>query len=107
MAKPAGQRGSWFAIWKGQSLPCVHACWCRTSKVKMTYVDPYVGIDPKWGPFIEAIRLGTVILTNDDLGADGQPVRRTSYVASYRVQNVQVIGSNLAFEFVERLDNFT
>lgn len=73
----------------------------------MTYLDPFVGQDPKWGPFIEAIRLGTVILTRDELDADGQPIRRTSYVASYRVQNVQVIGSNLVFEFVERLDNFT
>lgn len=108
MAKPIGQRGSWFAAWKGESLPCVHACWCRTSKGKMTYLDPHVGDDPKWAPFIAAIEAGgKVILTGDELGEDGQPFRRTSYIASYRVQNVQVIGTYLAFEFVERLENFS
>jgi hypothetical protein len=107
VAKPTGQRGSWFADWKGESLPCVHACWCRTGKGKMTYLDPHVGDDPKWGPFIAAIERGKVILTRDEIAEDGQPFRRTSYIASYRVQNVQVMGTNLAFEFVERLDNFT
>ena len=106
MAKPKGQRGSWFADWKGQSLPCVHACWCRPGKGRMTYLDPFVGDDPKWGPFIAAIRHGTVILTNDDVGQDGQPFRRTAYIATYRVRNVQVIGTHLAFELVERLDDF-
>lgn len=107
MPKPTGQRGSWFALWRGESLPCVHVCWCRTSRGKMTYLDPHVGSDPKWTPFIEAIKRGTVILTNDELADDGQPIRRTSYVATYRVQDVQMIGTNLAFEFVQRLDNFS
>jgi len=107
MAKPTGQRGSWFAEWRGESLPCVHACWCRTSKGQMIYLDPHVGNDPKWAPFIVAIKRGTVILTGDELGDDGQPFRRTSYIASYRIQNVQLTGTNLAFEFVERLENFT
>lgn len=108
MAKPKGLRGSWFADWKGENLPCVHACWCRTGHGKMSYLDPHVGNDPKWGPFIAAIEAGgKVILTNDELGEDGQPFRRTSYVASYSVQNVQVIGTNLTFDFIKRLDNFT
>ena len=108
MAKPTGQRGSWFAVWKGESLPCVHACWVPPARGKMTYLDPHVGDDPKWAPFIAAIKTGgKVILTDDELGEDGQPFRRTSYIAAYRVRNVEVTGTNLAFEFVERLDNFT
>ncbi len=108
MGKPTGYRGSWFAAWKGQSLPCVHACWCRPGKGTLTYLDPHVGTDPKWGPFIAAIRAGeTVILTTDEMGEDGQPKSRTGYVATYRVRNVAVDGSTLSFEFVQRLENFT
>ncbi|MDB5470160.1 MAG: hypothetical protein JWR84_1720 [Caulobacter sp.] len=108
MAKPTGQRGSWFANWKGESLPCVHECWCKPGKGTLTYLDPHVGDDPKWGPFIAAIRSSEkMILTKDELRADGQPVRRTAYIASYRVQNVQIEGSNLSFEFVQRLESFT
>ena len=47
VAKPTGQRGSWFAVWKGESLPCVHACWVPPARGKMTYLDPHVGDDPK------------------------------------------------------------
>ncbi|SJM61917.1 hypothetical protein FM111_08580 [Brevundimonas diminuta 3F5N] len=108
MAKPVGRRGSWFADWKGESLPCVHECWCRPGKGTLSYLDPHVGDDPKWSPFIAAIRSGEkVILTRDELGADGQPFRRLSYIATYGVKDVQVEGTNLAFQFVERLDNFT
>lgn len=108
MAKPTGHRGSWFADWKGQSLPCVHECWCRGGKGTLNYLDPHVSGDAKWGPFIAAIRSGeTVILTKDELGDDGQPFRRTAYIATYRVQNVVLEGTNLSFEFVQRLDNFT
>lgn len=106
MARPIGKRGIWTADWNGESLPCVHACWCQPGRGEMSYLDPHVGADPKWGPFIAAIKRGKVILTNDELGEDGQPFRRTSYVATYRVENVQVIGTNLTFEFVERLDDF-
>jgi hypothetical protein len=108
MAKPVGRRGSWFADWKGESLPCVHECWCQSGKGTFSYLDPHVGDDPKWSPFIAAIRSGgKVILTRDELGDDGQPFRRQSYIATYRVDGVEVEGTNLAFQFVERLDNFT
>ena len=48
-----------------------------------------------------------VILTRDELGQDGQPFRRLAYIATYGGKDVQVEGTNLAFQFVERLDNFT
>lgn len=74
----------------------------------MRYRDPYVGQDPRWGPFIAAIeQSGKVILTKDKLAADGQPIERDGYIASYRVANVCRTGTDLTFEFVERLDSFT
>lgn len=48
-----------------------------------------------------------VILTRDELGQDGQPFRRLAYIATYGVKNVQVEGTSVAFQFVERLDDFT
>lgn len=108
MAKPTGQRGSWFADWKGEALPCVHECWCSGGRGTLSYLDPHVGSDPKWVPFIAAIRSGKkVILTKDELREDGQPVRRTGYIAAYRIQNVVLDGTNLSFDFVQRLDSFT
>lgn len=106
MAKPRGSRGSWFASWKGESLPCVHDYWAKGIWPK--YCDPNVSDDWRWQPFIEAIRNGRrVILTNDKPDANGQPSGdRDSYIALYEVDKVEVIGSELHFDFVKRLEEF-
>ena len=106
MRKPKGTRGSWFADWNGESLPCVHDHW--TKGIWPHYCDPHVSDDKRWVPFIEAIRNSkTVILKNDKLDADGLPSgNRNSYIALFRVENVALRGSELHFDFVERLSDF-
>lgn len=106
MAKPKGERGSWFASWKGERLPCVHDYW--SAGIWPWYSDPNVTNDPKWPPFIEAIRHGQkVILTNDKLDNAGNPSgNRDSYIALYRIDSVGVEDGKLRFRFVERLENF-
>lgn len=107
MARPKGLRGSWFAKWQGEELPCVHEYWARPAWPH--HVDPGVDDNPKWGPFIEAIQRGKrVILTRDKLGPDGLPIwEREGYIALYRVENVEVRGAELHFDLVERLADFT
>ena len=103
MAKPIGVRGSWFASWRGEKLPCAHKRWFKNGH----YSDPLVTDDPKWGPFIQAIRDGgVVILTDDELDPSGIPIRRTGYIATYRVENVSVADATLEFDFAERLESF-
>lgn len=107
MANPKGIRGSWFANWKGESLPCVHERWFEGGRGRH-YADPMVTDNPKWDPFIRAIQDGgVVILTKDELDASRIPTRRTGYIASYRVENVSVENATLEFDITERLDDFT
>ena len=105
MPKPKGQRGSWFATWKGDSLPCVHRHW--TKGIWPHHRDPLVNDDSKWPPFIAAIKKGRrVILTEDKPTSDGAPTGdRAGYVGVFEVTNVEVRGSELHFDFVKRVDN--
>ena len=98
MPKPIGERGSWFAKWRGERLPCVHRCW--TVGTWPHYADPEVEADGKWPPFIEALRDGKAILT------DGTSDVRTGYVGVYRIDNVEVRDGLLQFDFKERLADF-
>jgi len=104
MAKPKGLRGSWFAKWEGESLPCVHKHWME----RLHYKDAGMTDDPKWGPFVQAIRDGQkVILTDDKLDANGLPTGdRNNYIGLFRVENVEVRDNELHFDFVERLADF-
>lgn len=106
MTKPKGIRGSWFATWKGERIPCVHEHWTRG--IWPHHLDAGVDGSSKWEPFIRAIVDGKkVILTDDKLGPDGEPSGdRNSYIALYRVENVELRGNELHFDFVERLENF-
>jgi hypothetical protein len=104
MAKPKGERGSWFAQWDGESVPCVHRRW--TEGVWPHHCDPCVDDNPKWVPFIEALKLGRAILTEDNLDPSRIPVTRKAYVAIYRIENVEVSGGELHFDFRERLADF-
>ena len=105
MARPKGERGSWFAKWKGDDLPCVHRCWTKGTWPR--YVDPGLTGSPKWEPFIEALKRGLAILTEDELDAAGMPVNRSGYVGLYRIENVEVCGNELRFDFTERLTSFS
>jgi len=109
MAKPVGIRGSWFANWRGEEVPCVHKHWTKMQSGRMSYLDPGVSSDPKWPPFIEAIkRTKKVILTDDAVDEGGIPgFKRTGYIGLYRVENVDVKDQELSFDYIERLDNFT
>lgn len=104
MGKPKGERGSWFAEWRGEMLPCVHRCW--TNGIWPHHCDPGVSDNPKWGPFIEALKLGRAILTEDHLDRSGHPVGRKGYVALYRVENVELRGNELHFDIKDRIADF-
>lgn len=106
MAKPFGQRGSWFANWNGENLPCVHKHW--TKGIWPHHNDPGVTDDVKWIPFIESIKNGErVILTDDHVTDDGQlSGSRKGYIALWRVANVERRGNELHFDFVEKLKDF-
>ncbi|QNA83766.1 hypothetical protein G4G27_07015 [Sphingomonas sp. So64.6b] len=104
MAKPKGHRGTWFAEWGGEQIPCVHQVYFVVRKGKRPiYVDDAVGGNPKWPPFIEAIRkLKKVLLTSDHL-ENGVPTDRKDYLSLWRVENVRYEHPVLSFEFAERL----
>jgi hypothetical protein len=106
MAKPKGTRGSWFALWEGEQIPCVHEHW--TKGIWPHHVDAGVSSDAKWEPFIKAIREGQkVILTDDKLDENGLPNgARNSYKGLFRVEKVEVRNNELHFDIVERLANF-
>lgn len=104
MAKPRGERGNWFAMWQGESLPCVHICW--TKGIWPHHCDPGVDDNPKWGPFIAALRHGRAILTDDRLDGAGVPNGRAGYIALYRIENVELRDNALHFDFKERLADF-
>lgn len=104
MAKPRGERGSWFAEWKGEKLPCVHRCWTRG--IWPHHCDPGVSDKPQWEPFINALKEGRAILTEDELDKEGVPINRNGYVALYRIENVTLRGNELHFDFTERLADF-
>jgi hypothetical protein len=108
MVQPKGTRGSWFADWRGESLPCVHKCWFKAEANRVIYCDPGLSDDPRWDSFIAAIRTGgRVILTEDEQRADGFPVTRAGYIALYQVENVSTESGELRFDFVKRLAEFT
>jgi hypothetical protein len=109
MSKPMGKRGSWFADWKGESLPCVHQCWVESpGQKRMTYCDPGLSDDPKWSPFVATLQAGgKAILTEDSLRQDGFPADRLGYVALYEIANVSTATGELRFDFVRRLENFS
>ena len=104
MARPKGSRGSWFAKWRGNDIPCVHRCW--TSGTWPKYRDPYVDDSPRWASFIEALRDGRTILTDDELDASGMPVSRKGYLSLWSIGDVSVSDGILEFEFRQRLEDF-
>ena len=104
MTQPKGERGSWFAQWAGERLPCVHRRW--TNGIWPHHCDPGVNDNPKWGPFVEALKRGRVILTDDNLDPGGIPVSRKGYVALWRIDNVELLGTELHFDLRERLGDF-
>jgi hypothetical protein len=103
--KARGQRGSWFATVDGERLPCVHQFWMSGSPPK--YKDPGAGNDGPWPEYIQQIKaLKKVIVTTDDVPE--QPTeggwKRTGYVALWSIDNVALTGSDLCFDFVQRLE---
>lgn len=104
MARPKGARGSWFATWRGEEIPCVHKCW--TVGTWPIYRDPFVNENPRWNPFIEGLRNGQAILTEDELDAAGMPLSRKGYLSLWKIGPATVSDGVLEFEFLERLEDF-
>jgi hypothetical protein len=101
--KAHGARGSWFAELDGASVPCVHEYWTK----KMVYDDPGCQPDhPKWVPFLAALEDGKrAILTLDKTSDGGKSFDRQSYIALFRIDDIQIADGHLRFRFVERLAN--
>src|SRR5437773_819622 len=103
MKKPRGERGSWFAKWDGEMLPCVHQYWWSGAR---SYNDPYARPeDQKFQELVAAIKLKQrVILTTDTTPDNGHLFERTGYVAVYEVANVEFDENGLRFDFKSRQD---
>src|SRR3546814_13205938 len=88
MRKPKGRQGSWLAEWDGEQLPCVHKRWTKGTWPE--YVDPGVDDRPEWVPFVTALSDGKkALLTTSDIPEDGEPWRRSGYVAVYAIDEVR------------------
>ena len=84
----------------------VHERW--TTRLWPEYLDPNVDDRPEWPDFVDAIRNGCrVILTKSHVPSrEGEPWRRKSYIALWRVVDVEVADGQLTFKFVEQLHRF-
>ena len=103
MARPIGARGSWFAVWQGDKLPCIHKCWVKAEAGHLHYCDPEVSDEWEWPAFIEAIEeKRRVILTEDVVDQNGFPKKRKGYIAIFQVDNIEVRDSELHLDLVGR-----
>jgi len=104
--KAEGQRGSWFAVVNGESLPCVHEHWYR----KGSYHDPnaYRENPAKWDGLISALRsTKRAILTKDNVVDELKSFERIGYIAVFEIDEISLDGFDLRFRFVKRLANLT
>jgi hypothetical protein len=103
MKKIVGKRGSWYATFDGESLPCTHEHW--VDKKLMEYEDP--GAKPgtkKWDDFIDSLgSKGKAILTDDKFLGDGMGFKRKSYIGVFEIANVRMEDDMLKFKFVRRI----
>jgi hypothetical protein len=94
--KPKGRRGSFFAQFNGELLPCVFERW----KNGEHYLDP--GAKPswrRWAKYFAAIRDGQkVILTTQKVLENGL-FKRTGYKAIYSVSECRMSEDGLEFSF--------
>lgn len=105
MRVPKGHPGSWFAEWEGIKLPCVHQHWTKGTWPK--YVDPGLNDRPEWRGFIEALETQKRVILTTSHEPDDQGIRRRkSYVGIFEIENVQVEGDCLSFDFIKELKRF-
>ncbi|MGU9980719.1 hypothetical protein ACJ4V0_11835 [Phreatobacter sp. HK31-P] len=104
--KALGRRGSWFATVDDKALPCIHRHWLTG----LRYRDPGYYDSKQWRELHEAVANGgEAILTNDKpLGKDGRTqeglaMKRTGYIAVWKVANVTVSGEIFELDLVEKL----
>jgi hypothetical protein len=88
MRIPKGRPGSWFAEWKGESLPCIH----QHAIKRGLYVDNGVDDHPAWPRFIAELRARkrAIVTTSHPAGADGIR-RRKTYVGIWEIGEVEVV----------------
>jgi hypothetical protein len=95
---PKGHSGSWFALWDGERLPCVH----ERCVVGSRYVDPGRNDHRCWPKFIAGIETGGKVIRT----ASRPSGRRASYTSVWTVKNVKDGGGMLTFDFVEQVHSF-
>lgn len=92
MAQPTGSRGSWYALWRGEEIPCIHKCWVTSEAGCLYYCDPGVSEEWEWPAFIEAIRQKRrVIMTDDLLDERGSP-RNAKAISLFSALGISRLG---------------
>jgi hypothetical protein len=101
--KPKGSRGSFFAKFNGESIPCVFERW----KDGDGYCDP--GAKPswrRWTKYFAAIRDGQKVILTTQKELDNGSFKRTGYTAIYLVSECRMSDSGLEFSFGHLLKDF-
>lgn len=97
--KARGSKGSWFAVWEGENLPCVHEHW----KDGDNYTDIEVGPRGRWPRFIAGLRAkGRVLVTRDRI-VGGFPRGRLGYLSVWDIEGVSSNPDALRFRFVRQI----
>ena len=101
---PIGQRGYWFVVVKGQSLPCVHDSWMNKPTAGC-YFDRYAQVsDPRWAALAKAIgEKKLVVVQRDGLTQTRDVFERLGYIGVFAVENVVFRDGELSFRFVRRV----
>ena len=105
LRRPIGERGTWFADYDGERLPCVHDYWWERGR----YTDKLLRATYKSEQFVQAIReKGRVILTRDKPNSIENPIpfTRTGYVSLWEVDEIEFDDAGLRFRFARNLGSF-
>ncbi len=105
MIKAKGKRGSWFATWQKENLPCVHEEWYNHKQGGLPfYLDPGVKLGEKqWDDFIDALKnKKRVILTRDEY-TEPKNFKRSDYQGIFDIDNIAIDDAGLRFDFIKRI----
>jgi hypothetical protein len=99
VVKALGSKGSWFAEWEGEALPCVHEHW----KSGDCYADPEISSRGRWPKFVAGLHAkGRVLVTRDHI-VDGFPRGRRGYASVWEIESVSADQDALRFRFIRQI----
>ena len=106
---PKGKRGSWFAEFRGQRLPCVWKRWKTSDRYFDSGYEEGLG---KWPRFLNALKAEETVLltgyseTTDPNKKNGASLARKGYDSVWKIANITTDDSGLRFDFVCKLHVF-